>query len=106
MNKKIKQQWCAALNSGDFQQTRNKLININKDANSYCCLGVLTRLYCRAKKVSFESVDDNEDVLNHKVMKWAGLQEEDPTICNVTLSSHNDNGKSFQEIAKMIKENL
>lgn len=107
MNGQIKRDWCKALKSGEFEQTKEYL----RDDFGYCCLGVLTRLFCRAKKVSFEKVNGenpgDNDVLNEKVMKWAGLTSNNPVVDGLELSTHNDGsyrveGKSFKEIATLI----
>lgn len=107
MKKEIKQQWCQALKSGKFEQVKEQLFD--KESGGYCCLGVLTRLYCRAKKVSFDKVNGDvpgdNDVLNEKVMNWAGLKTNDPNAGNNTLSELNDRlGKNFKEIAAVIQK--
>lgn len=105
MNKQVKSDWCQALKSGEFEQTTEQL---QDEDGKYCCLGVLTRLYCRAKKVPFCKVNGSEpgenDVLNQKVMDWAGLKEFDPIVNGKTLSSWNDSNTSFKEIANLIQK--
>ncbi len=112
MKKQIKADWCQALKSGEFKQTKEQLWD--QESNAYCCLGVLTRLYCRAKKVPFsqvngDTVGDN-DVLNKKVMDWAGLKENNPTVEGLELSAWNDGqygvaARNFKEIAALIHKN-
>lgn len=106
MKKEVKQQWCRALKSGKFEQAKEQLLD--QDSGAYCCLGVLTRLYCQDKKVPFSKVNGSEpgenDVLNQKVIDWAGLKEQDPIVNGKTLSQWNDTGTSFKEIATLIQK--
>lgn len=106
MKKEIKADWCKALKSGEFDQATEVL---QDDSGAYCCLGVLTRLYCRAKKVPFSKVagdiPGDNDVLNEKVMKWAGLKENNPVVDGRELSEWNDKSNmSFKEIAALIQK--
>lgn len=126
MDEQIKTEWCDALRSGKFKQGRGQLKYETREARrdeesviEYCCLGVLTNLYCRAKKkawnkVKFNAVgSDGEEMLPDEVMKWAKLDSCDPIIKKSTrngniktLSQLNDKGISFEEIADKIEKKL
>lgn len=92
MKKKIAEKWMKALESGQYKQGRGKLCNIAGDR--FCCLGVLTNLYCEEKGKDFDevtgvfdSMEDNDvsyeeavklqletTDLPRKVQKWAGIK--------------------------------
>lgn len=111
MNSEIKAAWIAALRSGKYKQGRLKLHH-SKD-NSYCCLGVLCDLFLKQRGiVNMEVADletENGDSLpNNEVVEWAELDVRDPKIPleGESLSSLNDNGSSFTQIAYLIEKYL
>lgn len=118
MNENAKK-WVEALRSGEFQQVAGCL----RDAGSgaMCCLGVACEVYRRdtgggewggaefdgASRFSVGD-DGNVSYLPDTVRKWLGLA--DPAgayVVNVAsmnaLSSQNDEGASFTEIADIIE---
>jgi len=108
--------WTDALRSGDYAQGQEYL-NCN---NCFCCLGVLCDLYLKNvgydklpvkvfnnKTVSYDGV---EAVLPPVVQDWAGMRTPvgslpDPDE-NTSLAELNDNGFSFEELAKVIESSL
>jgi hypothetical protein len=118
MYTEIKKQWVNALNSGEYQQTREHL----KTYYGYCCLGVLCDLYSKANEnglwkeennlFHFETVEGEYEysTLPVNVSKWAGLDSDNPIIEygeeKMRISDLNDTGKSFKEIAAIIEEQL
>lgn len=106
MNEKIKKQWIEALRSGEYKQGKNYLRNIE---NNFCCLGVLTDLYCKEKNEEWELIektyyfDVSKVFLSEKVEGWSGLQNE---YSIGTLMTMNDSGKTFKEIADYIEKKL
>jgi hypothetical protein len=95
--------WIDALKSGRYAQCQNTL----KDETGYCCLGVLGDVllnpeygkcnaftyYANFKQYDYKSfVALPAQVLSHNIQK--------------TLMDMNDNGKSFEEIADYIQENV
>ncbi len=123
MNSQIKQQWIRALKSSHYQQTTKYL----RTEQGFCCLGVLCDLYAKEHDdVDWDvsNVDDVDyeflnaaQVLPEKVMKWAGLSidQKDPYYVvadeetrerHIYLSTVNDNGSTFKEIAQLIEEHL
>ena len=119
----IKEQWVAALRSGDYKQGAGALNREEEDDPKdicFCCLGVLTDLYAQEKGKPFNCNDDlrtvdNEEFLCEGVIKWAGLISKDPEV-NIdddsldsvkrTLSGCNDSGLTFSEIADLIEKQL
>ena len=125
MNPKVKAKWLKALRSGEYDQTREKLLRRTSKGDKFCCLGVLCNLYAqehlgtgfRLEDLSFfNSVFE----LPSEVADWAMLEGhliEDismdalaPTWCRLAtthLAYMNDEaGKNFNEIANWIEENL
>lgn len=106
MNIEVKQQWVAALRSGEYQQGRGVL---RKD-DKFCCLGVLcdiSELYTWSDKGRDISYGQHVFTLPNAVKDWAGLEENNPVLPGYnTLSNVNDAGKSFQEIADIIEREL
>lgn len=126
MNVEIKEQWVAALESGEYKQCHETLRN----HFGYCCLGVLTDLYVKAHpdSASWALVDGDGDYsveadivkksvpvgtesdsmrLLPRIRDWAGLKTVNPSAPGAgILSRLNDSGTTFPEIAQMIKERL
>ncbi len=127
MKKKIADKWIAALNSGDYKQGKWRL---KTDDANFCCLGVLCDLavkegiakevvtfYNGNKKISgyfskkqaegktafpmFHEIEDG-------IVKWSGMKSSRGEIkgTDKSLTNFNDSeGKTFTEIAEIIKEN-
>lgn len=115
MNPKIKKQWVAALRSGDYKQGKKRLRN---SRGAFCCLGVLCNLHAKAhpqiaafekKKLEYMGC---EELPPNDVCIWAGFAEGDanPFVTingvGVGVAEHNDNGRSFAEIADAIEKQL
>lgn len=119
MNQDIKARWVAALRSGEYAQTQMAL----KDSAGHCCLGVLCDLFAKEAGIKRWSADTLSDrvegaCLHHtgdgelpgaRVVIWSGL---DPDI-KVTINGdcrplfgHNDDGRTFAEIADAIEAQL
>ncbi len=111
-----------ALQSGEYQQGSKRL---RDKEDHFCVLGVLCDLYvkhrhdCRWKameaKSGFRIVGKGEthwceDYLIEPVMKWAGLESQNPVVeyesKKASLSSLNDQGVDFKIIAKLIEKQL
>lgn len=119
MNKRVKKKWLEALRGGEYKQGRGEL---EKDGK-YCCLGVLTDLYCKAKRVK-KKVKERllDDVIPPKeVVEWADLGVENPVVMKgdktTSLVGLNDGEyagnpqaeirqHTFKQIAKVIEEQL
>lgn len=120
MNEEIKAKWLEALRSGRFLQGTGQLKyqNTMDGPFRHCCLGVLCEVLNVKSmpvpgEVSMISFEGNTSYLPFSVVERAGLLTGDPTIPvpspdapTTPLSDLNDNGKSFEEIAKLIEEFL
>ena len=110
MNQQVKEKWVSALRSGDYKQTKSCL----HKGDGFCCLGVLCDLYGKEHNVEWKLVDagiyyefqDKKAILPLSVIEWAGVEDDNPEICETPLSRLNDNGSTFNEIADLIQEHL
>ena len=110
MNQQVKEKWLSALRSGDYKQTKSCL----HKGDGFCCLGVLCDLYGKENDVEWKLVDagiyyefqDKKAILPHSVIEWAGVEDDNPEICETPLSRLNDNGSTFNEIADLIEKHL
>lgn len=123
MNQEIKIKWLEALRSGKYQQGEGQL---RTQDNKFCCLGVLCDI---VKPEGWSDVNHDEwwhdgesGVLGHEVVALAGIERigtlskpieyppqdhpGDPNKMATALSALNDRGMTFEEIAKVIEEQL
>ena len=113
MNPKIKKMWCKALRSGNYKQGTGRLRRKHGDTYYYCCLGVLSVLYCKAHASSWRMAGRKQG-LSRKVATWAGLPKglKGPTDVSIrirssfSLSGANDQGATFTMIADAIETQL
>ena len=121
MKKEIAEIWVKALESGKYKQTKGAL----KKKDKYCCLGVLCDLSEQGEFINAGLVNGNIDIshevyvlpngnkgaseLPYEVVKWADMSDSMgcfiKTADSETLSELNDSGKSFTEIAEIIRNN-
>lgn len=121
MREDIKEQWVAALRSGDYVQGRGRLATINGDEVQYCCLGVLCELAVKAGVAVKENErnhhirysnpqdrwDGNAATLPLFVMEWADLEDRQGwSSLDDSLTNKNDRGVSFEKIADVIEDKL
>lgn len=128
MHHHIKQQWIAALKSGEYKQARRSLCVDNDGDRSFCCLGVLTDLCIKEARTTNPRIrwrnrtgaillNKNELIfrgrvggLHPDVIHWAGLDpDKHGSFVNLPRSSGylclalaNDQGMSFDKIANLI----
>lgn len=104
MNREVKAKWLEALRSGKYAQGYESL----RQGNKFCCLGVL----CEISGLPYWGL---VGVLPDPVMSYAGLKKFDPEVgaysptgeySALSLSSINDAGATFAEIADLIEEQL
>lgn len=128
-----KEEWCRLLESGDYPQGKEFLCQTFPDMNNkdgeivrYCCLGVAAEMAVEAGIISKFSKNDifyfgvtseasKNDRLPMQVMQWL-----DPSMMGAGLGDFmlhteewdkfasilNDEGVSFVDIAKLIREQL
>ena len=118
MNKRIKKLWIDALRSGDYKQTDGQL----RDANGFCCLGVLCNIHAQEHPEIASNQTDPEKYLGSsgflpkEVVEWAGLDDvaikESYSEWSIyyddcsSLHEENDEGTSFLDISDIIEEHL
>ena len=105
MNKEIKEQWIKALRSGNYQQCKNYL---NREDKEFCCLGVLCEI-SNLKKSGSEVKSYTDSFFASSVTYLPNAFRDKIEITGeqeARLIRMNDNGVSFNEIAKYIDENL
>lgn len=103
MNAKVKRLWLKALRSGGYKQGTGQLKRGRKDPR-HCCLGVLEEV---AKDEGvIKSFRGTNGFLDDKVIQWAGLVSQCPSVAGNSLAFLNDNGKDFNYIADQIEEYL
>lgn len=111
MKKQVKIKWLAALNSGRYKQGKGAL----RQGRKFCCLGVLCDVYAKEKRKKWEkpffrkkvkAILGEENFLPFEVVKWAGLEGDDPEANGKCLSFLNDKRMSFKEISLLIKKYL
>ena len=111
MNKRIKKKFIKALESGNYTKGQGYLWMEDKD--EYCCLGVLTDIYIKEKKIRdedrmMELLDGA--VLHEDVRAWAEMDDDNGYIRNhSSLTSINDEFESkaaFEPVIRAIKEHF
>lgn len=117
MKPEIKALWVAALRSGEYRQGFERLRHVD----CYCCLGVLTDLYCKETGMAWDEAILSRGIpddmaLSSQVQKWAGLKEASPIAKGRLLADcndgvvRNDAGENertpFSTIADMIEKEL
>lgn len=109
MKQDLKQAWLAALRSGKYRQGQGALKSVG---GSYCCLGVLCevaglkekQLSCGSAAKAFIDKTGDYDVsylpdgFAHEVDISATKQS--------ALAEMNDDGKTFEQIADYIEQNI
>jgi len=113
MKKEIAEIWIKELESGKYKQTKGVL----KKDDSYCCLGVLCQIsgLGEFKQVLGDEIisyvlpsgDMSSSILPDEVLNWADITDpygnfDEPDSFS-SLSILNDSGKTFTEIAKIIR---
>lgn len=114
MKKSVAQKLVKALRSGEYVQGKYRLVTVDSDGTeSFCCLGVLCNLATESGYgewhdtcYSAEDGSSNMTFLPKGVQKWAGMRSECGILYGYeALSSLNDQGKTFLEIADHIEAN-
>lgn len=119
MNPDIKKLWVEALRSGKYEQADSFLRYEDDGKLHYCCLGVLTDLYRKERKVSWDTASPRPpdmEMPTTKVCRWAGLDHtparEDKHVASdeqgaaSKLAEMNDMGRTFKQIAAYIERYL
>lgn len=130
MDKEVKDEWVAALKSGDYKQATGRLsVGVGSDTR-HCCLGVLCEIAVKHKVIQPPVIaasgivgygqESANAILPWEVAEWAKITAaadlpqlqtlphklddegyDNPIDC---LSQANDSGYTFDEIAEVIEE--
>ena len=114
MNAEVKKLWIDDLRAHPELQGRGTMMDAYgamKEYQRFCCLGRLCQLAVDAGEFSWSYFRENNlslvtGYLPAPVVAWAGLDDRRPEAEGVTLENHNDNGKSFPQIADLIERYL
>ena len=129
MNPEVKAQWVAALKSDKYRQGSGRLWQLQPDPlepeevknNGLCCLavlceiafeqGIVERKITRNERgVVYMEYGGSWDFLPTAVMAWAELPVPDPQVGDsdnrIKLSTYNDTGATFLNIAEEIEQCL
>ena len=108
MKRDIRDQWIAALRSGEYKQGNGVLHQVSKDgAERFCCLGVL----CRVLKETPSPVQKNGDVLYDNLCGILSSKLRDLVGIRIQTMDEiiwmNDQQRwSFDQIADWVQANL
>lgn len=133
MKTEIKTRWLEALRSGEYEQGRKVLRTAD---DKFCCLGVLCELAVADGAITSRTVKEglgdgevslwwyegemvdgsavwmnsSTTTLPAKAVEWAGLDKTNPGVEidgeTLSLAGLNDEGRTFDEIADLIEEQL
>lgn len=114
MKEEIAMMWADALESGKYKQGRGQLRGNNDD---YCCLGVLCDLSglgvwetpeYTGQYMRFAHSETSRETafLTDEVQNWAEMKDFAGSLPDsISLASENDQGRTFTEIAAIIRDN-
>lgn len=118
MDQAIKQEWVAALRSGEYVQGRGYLRDRH---DKFCCLGVLCEIAVkhgvippaapRDDDADCQWYGDSDIYTPEVVVEWADLPYKNPRVTHSTegqntLAGFNDDHYTFNDIADMIEADL
>lgn len=108
MRKEIADLWVRELESGAWEQGKYFL----EHSNTYCVFGILTNIaatqgICSHDGKNIGTFDGVMQLAPESVVQWAELKSNNGELSQYkySLAELNDKGKSFKELAKIIKEN-
>lgn len=119
MNPEVKAKWVAALRSGEYKQSRERVLADGR--GGFCCLGVLCDLYAKATGSQWEPDVGGLALPNgglyyppEFVREWASFHEDQQLVSigshEESVAVHNDGihvpRASFAKIADAIEEQL
>lgn len=103
MKKEDKDQWCAALRSGDYKQGKGFLYR--PENHSFCCLGVLADLHGKldGSGTFVGAKPDSAQILPTSWLRELGLPH--AAACDLMVLN-DENRATFAEIATWIERNV
>ena len=112
--RQLREEWIAALRSGDYTQAKGMLHNTAKD-DRFCCLGVACSLFAERLTMSRQLIsgafpgiayDGRSGTMPQRLVNALGLigrVGESGQTSIPGLAEMNDAGKTFQEIADALE---
>lgn len=111
------QKWVDALRSGKYRQTKGAL-HRTENGDEFCCLGVACKVYLEENPGSLDThrglgiimYELRRSILPEPVRLWLGLKSATGTFAgsphgNRDLTTENDRGVVFDQIADIIESN-
>jgi hypothetical protein len=109
MKKEIAELWIQELESGFWEQGKYFL----EHTNTYCVYGVLANIaatygVCSHTGNNIGAFDDSRYLVPESVVKWAELKTPNGALAGfkLPLAEMNDNGKSFKQLAQIIRKHV
>lgn len=109
MTPELKAKWIAALRSGEYKQTKGRLLRKWRGEDRFCCLGVLCEVM-EAPRTTGPSMNDQSGpgydlngIFHDAELPCSVLSAGDQNILVKLNDSHR---RSFAKIADWIEENL
>ena len=100
----LQEQWLKALESGEFKQTDATLQEVDDEGNDrYCCLGVACRIAGVKGKLEGGSLAKYPEVMD--VFGFYNDLGGARAYINMSLATLNDEGKTFKQIAEIVRAN-
>lgn len=105
MKRKSRDEWCAALRSGDYAQGKELLCRVDANGEAYyCCLGVAAELELGENAWRTSIYDHGHLTVEGSDCIYSPWGAPDETT--LRLMGMNDDGKTFAEIADWIEQNV
>lgn len=106
MDRELRDKWVAALRSGEYEQGTGWLLKIGDDGKKrYCCLGVLSEV-CGVEWGEPGASGEIDPIEGYRGLVPKSLGGVLHDKYEAYLSTMNDVGSTFEEIADWIEENL
>lgn len=105
-----------ALESGEFKQGLGLLHAIEEDGHHFCCLGVACKIFNLGKELDpefgkkyayIDGLDSNAETAPEDIVENLALYDSVGSAKTgiTSLTQMNDGGKTFKEIAEIIRKN-
>lgn len=102
--KAARELWAQALESGKYKQGAGQLAVETDEGLQHCCLGVACELAVHQGIIASFDGDDGALQDYMPVQDWLGLRVFNGTYSlDQSLTSDNDNGRTFEQIAATIR---
>lgn len=100
-DKFILETWPEALESGEYKQAKGQLYD--PDEKGYCCLGVACKLLNDMRLIKKDDWINDAELPEKAIALLSIGSSGEHKRENQSLANDNDNGKSFKQIAKLIR---